>query len=300
MGGKTRRGKTMKKCNSFKIKPILLVMVLVFTMVIDPTKAMAAEMKVNLGTTESFAILAGTGITNTGTTTISGDVGGDVGSHPTGTFTGQSSAIIGGAVHLADAVALAAKNDLVIAYDDAAGRTGTTIPVELGEKTMLPGVYKAGTFEISGTLTLDAQGDPESVFIFQAASTLVTGAGSKVVLKNGAKFCRIFWQVGSSATLGTNSKFIGHILALTSITASNGAIIEGQLLARNGTVTLENNTIMNGPCGAISALEGTPVVETITGGELPKTSTNAFEFILLGSGLLLIGGVFLIKRKFYE
>ena len=289
----------MKIDKKFKTKPLLLVIALLFTFVIAPTQVMAAEAKVNLGTTASFAVLAGTGITNTGSTTISGDVGGDIGSHPTGTYTGQASVTTSGAVHLADATALAAKNDLVVAYDDAAGREGTTIPIELGEKTILPGVYKAGTFEITGTLTLDAQGDPEAVFIFQSASTLVTDAGSKVVLKNGARFCRVFWQVSSSATLGTNSVFVGHILALTSIAAQNGATIQGQLLARNGSVTLENNTITNGICVASQTLLDNKSSQTITGGELPKTSTGSFKLILAGFSLVVLGGAVLIKRKFY-
>lgn len=227
---------------------------LVATMVALPMVAMAAEAPVNLGTTSTFAVLAGTGITNTGPTVISGDAGGDVGSDPTGTFTGQDQVTMTGAVHLADAVANQAKTDLVTAYDDAAGRTPSIIGTELGGQTLLPGVYtsESGTFEITGTLTLDAQGDPNAVFIFQTESTLVTATDSNFNLINGARYCRVFWKVGSSATLGVNSHFVGHLFALQSITANSGATVQGQLLARNGAVTLNNNTITNGLCPTLT------------------------------------------------
>jgi len=115
---------------------------------------------------------------------------------------------------------------------------------------LTPGVYNSisGTFQITGTLTLDAQGDPSAVFIFQTASTLVTASSSSVSLINSALPCKVFWKVGSSATLGTDSQFVGHLFALTSITANTGAVIRGQLLARNGSVTLDHNTITNNVC----------------------------------------------------
>ena len=185
-----------------------------------PVVLAAAQPTVNLGTTSSFAVLAGSTITNTGPTTITGDVGLSPGS----AFTGQASVTLHGAVHVADAVAVQAKNDLVTAYNDAAGRTPVaTIATELGGHTLIPGVYDSasGTFEITGTLTLDAQGNPDGVFIFQMQATLVTAPFSNIVLLNGARFCRIFWQVGSSATLGTSSHFEGHILAMASITANS-------------------------------------------------------------------------------
>ena len=148
-------------------------------------------------------------------------------------------------------MAIKAKDDLVTAYNDAAGRTPvTTIPSELGGRTLTPGTYDSvdGTFKITGKLTLDAKGDPNGVFVFKTASTLVTASASDVNLINSARFCRTFWQVGSSATLGTNSHFVGHIFAMQSITATTGATVQGQLLARNGAVTLDTNTITNGFC----------------------------------------------------
>lgn len=139
-----------------------------------------------------------------------------------------------------------AKTDLTTAYLDAAGRPTTVrIPTELGGTTLTPGVYDSasGTFEITGTLTLNGKGDPNAVFIFKAASTLVTASYSVVSLTNGAHVCNVFWQVGSSATIGTYSAFVGNILALASITVTTGATVDGRVLARNGAVTLDSNTI---------------------------------------------------------
>ena len=205
------------------------------------------------------------------------------------------------------------------AYNDAAGRTPeTTIPSELGGRTLTAGVYvsASGTFHITGTLTLDAEGDPNAVFIFKTASTLITASSSTVRLVNGARYCRTFWKVGSSATLGTNSHFVGHIFALTSITAKTGAFIQGQLLARNGAVTLDSNTITNGVCATTPTTEATTTTTaaggttttvspgssttstaptttrttTITGGELPKTGTPWYN-VLFAGGLLASFGV---------
>ena len=236
-----------------KIGFLSLLLPLIIMMAV-PKTSMAAQATVNLGTTSGFAVLAGSTITNTGTTTINGSAGGNVGLFPGTAFTGQASVFVSGAVYLADTVASVAMDDLVTAYNDADGRLPVTrIPTELGETTLTPGTYDSadGTFQITGTLTLDAQGDPDGVFVFKTASTLITASGSNVNLINSARFCRTFWKVGSSATLGSNSHFVGHIFALTSITANTGATVQGQLLARNGAVTLDNNTITNGICEII-------------------------------------------------
>lgn len=148
----------MKMSKNMKFISLLLSLSLVIIMGM-PTEIMAAQSTVNLGTTSSFAVLAGSTITNTGTTIINGDAGGDVGLHPGTAFTGQASAVISGSVHLADGAAKTAKDDLVTAYNDAAGRTPVTIiPTELGGTTLTPGVYSSasGTFQITGTLTLDS------------------------------------------------------------------------------------------------------------------------------------------------
>jgi hypothetical protein len=124
------------------------------------------------------------------------------------------------------------------------------VPTELGSTSLLPGVYTsaAGTFALTGTLNLNGGGNPNAVFVFQAASTLVTAANSFVMLANGAQAKNVFWVVGSSATFGNGTHFAGTVMALSSITMVTGATIEGSLLARNGHVTLDSNTISTGAC----------------------------------------------------
>ena len=215
--------------------------------VAEAPTARAATTPVLLGTAANFAVLAGTTVTNTGSTTITGDLGLSPGTSVTGFPPGQVS----GTQHVADTTAAQAENDLTAAYNDAAARpTTATVPVELGGTTQTPGVYDslAGTFGITGALTLDAQGDPNAVFVFKAASTLITASASTVNLVNGAQACNVFWQVGSSATLGTGSNLQGNILALTSITVTTGVTMDGRALARNGAVTLDTNNITAANC----------------------------------------------------
>jgi hypothetical protein len=219
---------------------------------------------VPLGTADTYAILAGSTITNTGPTTVTGDIG----LHPGTEYTGSADVTHNGEVHLTDEVALQAKDDLTTAYNDAAGQTPVTeVPTELGETTLTAGVYDsaAGTFGVTGTLTLDAEGDPNAVFIFQMGSTLTTASASNVALINGANLCNVFWQVGSSATLGTNSTFRGTIMADQSITLTTGATVEGRVLARIGAVTLDTNTITNAACTTTTTTTTTSATTTTTG-----------------------------------
>src|SRR3990167_2791986 len=211
----------------------------------------SAATAVNLSTADNLAVLAGSGITNTGSSVINGDIG----SFPTTTITGFPPGTVNGTNHAGDAVTHGSKTDLVTTYNNAAGQTPvSTVPTELGGTTKTAGIYDSadGTFGITGTLTLDAQGDPNAVFIFKTASTLITGGASSVSLVNGAQACNVFWQVGSSATLGTNSTFKGNILALTSATLTTGANVEGRVLARNGAVTLDTNTVTRATCAAVT------------------------------------------------
>ena len=224
--------------------------------------AVAAQPPVFLGTVSSFAVLGGQGVTNTGPSVINGDLG----TWPNPAITGFPPGLVNGAQHAADAVAQQAQSDLTVAYNDTVGRVPfTNVGVQLGGTTQLPGVYRSpGTFQITGQLRLDAQGDPNAVFIFQTGpggSTLITAANSSVLLLNGAQACNVFWQVASSATLGTNSTFIGNIFALTSISATTGATVQGRLLARNGSVTLDTNTITRPTCapGTVGGPGGPPV-----------------------------------------
>src|SRR5579864_6596593 len=194
----------------------------------------------------NFSVLAGSTVTNTGSTTISGDVGVSPGT----AVTGFPPGLAGGTIHKADGAAAQAQTALTAGYLDAAGRSGgTTVAGDLVGHTFTAGVYKStSSLAISGDVTLDAQGNSAAVFIFQISSTLTTGSGSHVVLANGAKACNVFWQVGSSATLGTNSVFKGNILALTSITITTGVNLEGRALARNGAVTLDTDVITGCTC----------------------------------------------------
>jgi hypothetical protein len=226
------------------------------------TGAEAAVAPPLLGTAESFTVLAGAGITNTGATTLTGDIG----TFPTTSITGTATLKVGGANHAGDAVAQRAKTDLTTAYAAAAG-VGPTSPVtaDLGGRTLTAGVYKsASSMALTGALTLDAAGDPRAVFVFQVGSTLTTASASSVKLVNGTQSCNVFWQIGSSATLGTGSTFRGTILALTSITVTTNVIIDGRVLARNGAVTLDTDTITLPTC--------TPATTTTTSG--PGVSTS--------------------------
>jgi hypothetical protein len=210
--------------------------------------AQAIATAVPLHTAESFAVLAGSGITNTGTTTIDGDVG----ASPTGTVTLNGPIILvpPSVYHQADAVADQAKTDLVTGYNNAAGQArDADSGGELGGQTLVAGVYGTdSTLGLTGTVTLDGGGRTDGVWVFQVGSGVTTASSSSVSLTNGAQACNVYWQVGSSATLGTSTAFVGTILANTSITATTGATIEGRLLASGGAVTLDSNTITKPGC----------------------------------------------------
>lgn len=193
----------------------------------------------------NFAILAGSSVTNTGATNITGDLGlspgTSVGGFPPGILTGTQ--------HINDVLANQAKLDLTAAYNDAAGRTCTdivTLSGNIGGLTLTPGLYKStSSLAISsGDLTFNAMGNPAAVFIIQIASTLTTTSGRKVLLSGGALASNVFWQVGSSATFGTTSIFKGNLLVMQSITLNNGASINGRALTRTGGVTMSGNTIV--------------------------------------------------------
>jgi hypothetical protein len=215
-----------------------------------PTAFAAGPAPVGLGTAAPFAVLAGSAVTNTGPTTITGNLG--IFSGTAAAVTGFPPGTVSGATHAADAVALQAKNDLDTAYTAAAGRTPVTAVAgsTLGGLTLVGGVYSGGALALTGTLTLDGQNDPNSVWVFQAASTLITASTSKVALIRGANPCNVFWQVTSSATLGSGSTFVGTIMALTKIEMANGVTVNGRALARNGPVTLINDKINNSSCSA--------------------------------------------------
>jgi Ice-binding-like len=243
-----------------------------------PAGAFAATQP-RLGTALNFAVLAGSAITNTGPTVITGNLGISPGN--ASSVTGFPPGTVTGAKNTADAVAIQAQNDLTTAYNDAATAPSTSDKsgVNLGGLNLGPGVYTfSSSAQLTGPLTLTGNG----VFIFQIASTLTTASGSSVLLANGAQACAVFWQVGSSATLGSATQFQGNLMALTSITMVTGAnILTGRALARNGALTLDTNQITppSGPCTVAPTATPTPTaVATAT----PTTTSAAVGLPVTG------------------
>jgi hypothetical protein len=234
--------------------------------------AASAAETVQLGTATPFAVLAGTAVTDVPTSSITGDVGL---SPAAGTnYSGLTQAEVTGTIYSTNgtgpagnvndpALLTTAKSDLTTAYVEAAGQPPTTTFTagdnQLGGQTLTPGVYAFGhaataNITAASPLVLNGEGDTNAVFVFQASSDLVTASNSVVQLENGAQACNVFWQVGSSATLDSASTFVGTIMALTSATLDTGATVQGRVLARNGDVTLDANTITTPPtCNATTS-----------------------------------------------
>jgi hypothetical protein len=261
-----------------------------------------AFAQISLGTAQNFGVLGGSTVTNTGATTVNGNVGVSPGSSVTGFPPGT---VVGGAIHSNDAVAMQAQNDLTTAYNNIAS-TPCTVDLtgqNLGGLTLTPGVYCfTSSAQLTGALTLDALGNANALFLFKIGSTLTTATGSSVtVVNNGGSSCnKVFWQVGSSATIGTGSTFAGDILALTSITLTTGANSSGRALARNGAVTLDTNNVNTcgvqvcpiitvNPASLPNGQVGTLYNQTVSasGGMAPYTFTVSSG--ALPPGLLLNG-----------
>ncbi|TAL14121.1 DUF3494 domain-containing protein [Patescibacteria group bacterium] len=290
----------MRRLISTKFKSGIFIAVSVFVIsfiVIPSPTTRAAQATIDLGAAASFAILSGTpNITDAGNTSV---INGDVGLSPaTGAGIGLLCSQVTGTIYSVDATGplpcrvtngpllVIAKNNLTNAYTTAANRIPvTTVPTELGGTTLVSGVYSAAstTFGITagaGALTLNGQGDPSSVFIFEAGFSgtgLNVGPGSTVSLINGAQACNVFWRV-DTASINTTASFVGSVLALNSISVTNGATINGRLLARNGSVTLVNDTITTPICAGNDSSNNTPV----------STPTPSFPNTGIFSGLNLV------------
>ncbi|HYI99713.1 MAG TPA: ice-binding family protein [Thermoleophilaceae bacterium] len=220
----------------------------------------AAQAQVGLGTATPFVVLGGSSVTNTGPSVLNGDLGVSPGTSLVGF---GLPATVNGATHANDAVAAQAQLDLTTAYDVAAGEpvapADDLTGQDLGGLVLTSGAYRyASSAQLTGALTLNAEGDPNAQFVFEIGSTLTTASASSVVLVNGASPCNVYWQVGSSATLGTTTAFQGNLMALADISLNNGASVIGRVLARTGGVTLINNVIDGSLCGAGTTPTPTP------------------------------------------
>jgi Ice-binding-like len=235
-----------------------------------------------------FAVLAGTTVTCAGGSTITGDVG-----------VSPGTAIVGFPAPCTDVGTLRtppasdpAQLDLAAAYTTLAGQScGASVGPDLAGLTLTQGVYCVGAAvsNLTGTLTLDAQGNPNAVFVFRMSSTLITSPGSTVSVVNGANACGVQWQVSSSATIDVGTTFVGNILAFTSISMNSGATLAGRALARNGAVTLNNNNVSFGACGAGGGAGGAPPpFPAVSVPTLPEIGEWALLVALLGSGAYLV------------
>ena len=257
-----------------------------FSVLLLSAASIFAQSAVPLGTSANFAILAGSAVTNTGSSVITGSVG----VSPSTAITGfPPGTVLGGTIYSAGAIAAAAENDATTAYNNAAGQAATTVLTgqNLGGLVLGPGVYFfASAAQLTGTLTLNAGGNPNAIFIFQIGTTLTTATSAAVVAVNGTEAANIFWQVGTSATLGSGTSFLGNILALTSITANSGVTMLGRLLAINGAVTMITLTLTYPPALAPGTPGGPPPVTITTPPTTPAPSSLVLILIGLGFATL--------------
>jgi len=219
-----------------------------------------AQTAPSLGSADSFAVLGASTVTNTGPTVITGDLGVSPGNSITGFPPGS---VVSGGSDAGGATSAAAQTSVTTAANALLAQACTTSfgpgNQDLGGLILTPGVYCfASSASITGTVTLNGQGNAGAVFIFRTGSTLITAPASSVVLINSAQSCNVFWRVGSSATLGTTTSFVGNILAVASITLNTSARIVGRALAQNGAVTLDSNTVSRSTCASTTPAPGTP------------------------------------------
>lgn len=246
----------MNRLTTTKIAALGAVVAL--TIGLFPWSANAAETPLSMGTASTYGVLASSAVTAATISGITGTEGANIGvgggTAPTGPLNAAGTTVLGG-------ISLAALTSASAALAD--NRGGTTTGVELGSTTKTPGAYNNPTLAVNGTLTLDALGDPMAVFIFRSGSTLITGTSSTVLLTNGAQACNVYWQVGSSATLGASSTMVGHVIASASITTGAASFVNGQLIATTAAVTLGGTTIVNNACAAPVVVAPTPVATPV-------------------------------------
>ena len=240
---------------------------------------------VNLGTADTYGVLGVSAVTNTGPTVVNGDVGVSPDTSVTG-FGGAPDGTINGTLHQTDAAAAQAQTDTTTAFNVAASLTPTATGLtELAGLSLTPGVYSGGALALSNNNTLTLAGSAQSVWVFQAASTLTIGSATSIIVTGGASACNVFWQVGSSATIGTGAAFQGTVLAQESVTATTGATVVGRLLARVAAVTLDTNTI-TAPTGCPPP--GTPsetAVPVITSSTPPSASAGSpYSYTITATG----------------
>ena len=250
-------------------------------------QATATLAQVPLGTAQSYGVLGASTVTNTGPTVINGDLG----VSPGAAITGFPPGVATGATRAADAAALQAQTDATTAYNFLAGQAcGTTLSGDLGGRTLTPGVYCfTSTAQLTGALTLHGLGNPASLFIFQIGSALTTASGSSVVPINGAQACNVWWQMGSSATLGTTTSFVGTLVALASNTLNTGATLAGRAIARTGAVTLDSNTVTVPACA--------PVIPGGPGTGNPEAIPTLSEWAMLLMAALMALTAFAAMRR---
>jgi hypothetical protein len=254
----------------------------------DEGRLSAMAVAPPLGPAGSFAVVGASTVTNTGPTIVNGDLG----LSPGTSVTGFPPGVVTGTIHIANANALAAQNAVTTAYNALAGQpcdvnlTG----IDLGGLTLTPGAYCfSSSAQLTGTLTLNGLGNPGAVWVFQIGSTLTTASGSRVVFINGGQSCGAFWQVGSSATLGTATAFAGNVLALASITMTTGATNSGAVFARTGAVTLDTNVVsVVGSCGGGPQPSPTPLPGPSPVPALPAGAGLVLLVVLLGTGAYIL------------
>lgn len=315
----------MRKINMYKkLNGALLVILFAVVSISIAGVVKASHATVDLGTADDFAVLAGSTITDANPSVITGDLGL---SPASGSFINVTCGEVDGTIYSVDAAGplpcrvtnpgllTTAKNDLTTAYNDAAGRTATGDPgTELGGDVLADGTYEtgSGTFEIAAgqTLTLDGEGNEDAVFIFNMTTTLTTFANSNVELVNGAQACNVFWRVGSSATLGTGTDFVGTIMADQSITDNGGSTVEGRLLASVAAVNLDDTTVTRSVCAAEDTTDDESGSGSVSSGDedgtpgLPNAgispegnSKTPWIIAILSSSVVIVSSLYIARKK---